>query len=220
MCCDVSHTGVNTNGRSISAAVAAWSCAGPSTVVTNTTTLTPVAPGPPHHVTVVVNATSATVTWQPPDGAADVPLWYYIQQASSPVTDASAPVWTIGATVTATCCSYTFSGLSTTLEYQFTVSASNAEGNSTGTPSDIAVPGTSMPIAPTGVTAVSHRANVVVLTWYPVSSDLNLNGGSPIIAYTCAGYFINGSTVSADNDDVVKRGYKTQLAGLLLISAK
>ena len=100
--------GVNTNHKDIAVTIVACSCAGPSVALSNSSYLSPLPPAPPGHVTVAVNATAATVTWQASGADGGVSVWYYIQMASSPLPDADAPAWTIDETVTAPCCVYTF----------------------------------------------------------------------------------------------------------------
>ena len=193
--------GVNTNHKGIAVTIVACSCAGPSVALSNSSYLPPLPPAPPGHVTVIVNATTAMVTWQASGADGGVSVWYYVQKASSPLPDDDAPAWTIDETVTAPCCVYTFTGLSATLEYMFTVYAGSDGGNSSNSSPAIAVPGTAKPVAPMNVTAVSHRANEVTLTWSPVSDDLSVNGGSPITEYTCAGYYKNGTAVRCHCED-------------------
>ena len=198
-------------------AVTAYSCAGLSPPAVVSTTLSPIAPGAPHDVTVTANTTAISVAWQCPDGATPATVYYYVVESASPVDNAGSaagPNWSVVDTVRVSCCNVTFAGLSPDYEYVYSVAAANGAGRSAAAVSQGAVPGSMLPVAPAGVVAVSSRANEVVLTWLPVTDDLSLNGGSPITGYTFAGVF------AANNSAVSVEGVKAWMSLVAVVEVK
>jgi autotransporter-associated beta strand protein len=124
---------------------------------------TPAAPAAPTGLTVTPGNLQATLNWNASFGAAT----YTIQAAVVTNPDGSAPTITVNSFVTAT--NYTDTGLANNVTYAYTVSAANANGQSTNSGAVNATPSPVFPVPPTGLTAIVI-SNEVNLSWNPLSN--------------------------------------------------
>jgi Putative Ig domain/Fibronectin type III domain/WD40-like Beta Propeller Repeat len=129
-------------------------------------------PGAPTGVSATAGNGQAAVTWTAPASNGGSPITGYTI-TSSPACPACTGLSTTGV-------SSTVSGLTNGTAYTFTVTATNAIGTSSAsTPSTAVTPSSTIPGAPTGVTATAGNGQVQVSWTAPAS-----NGGSPITGYT------------------------------------
>jgi hypothetical protein len=141
---------------------------GPESIASNPVTPTSV-PDAPTSVSAIAGDASATVSWTSPASDGGSPITGYTVTA----TPGGAQVQTSGATSTL------FPGLTNGTSYTFTVHATNADGDGPeSAPSSPVTPST-VPDAPTGVSA-SAGAGSATISWMAPASD----GGSPITGYT------------------------------------
>lgn len=151
---------------------------------TTQTSAGPAAPGTPLDVIAVAGSAQATVTWSPAQVAQPITSYTvhtFFTSDASVVPDVivnPAPGGIYPPT------SIMIPGLTNGVTYSFQVSATNANGTSAlSAPSNfITLPGTAVPGAPTGATAVAGDTQAFV-TWTVSTS----NGGSPITSYTITG---------------------------------
>ncbi len=160
----------------------------PATGVATTTTVT--APDAPTNVTALAGDGQATVSWTAPVSDGGSPIVSY-RVASQPGTaSASAGATDTSATVTS---------LANGVSYTFTVKATNAAGLTSvaSVKSDPVVPTgsttTTVPDAPTGVTAVAGDGQATV-SWTAPAND----GGLPITKYRVSSQPGSTSVSTAD----------------------
>ncbi|MFM8283247.1 MAG: fibronectin type III domain-containing protein, partial [Planctomycetaceae bacterium] len=155
--------------------VTAINAAGPGTPSTSTATLTPVTvPGAPTGVVATGGDGQATLSWAPPASTGGSPITDYVVEYkrlsdATWTTFARAPSTTPGATVT---------GLTNGFNYQFRVTARNAQGLGAPSASSAGVTVRGLPGAPSGVVGTRGDSQVTVTWTAPVS-----NGGSAITDY-------------------------------------
>ena len=143
-------------------------------------------PDPPTNVTATAGDAAATVSWTAPASDGGSPITgYTVTPSSGPTTTAAA-----GAT------SATVSGLTNGTSYTFTVTATNAVGDSAASsPSTAVTPQAAPPTAPdppTNVTATAGDASATVSWTAPAS-----NGGSAITGYTVTSSAGGATTAAA-----------------------
>jgi hypothetical protein len=145
------------------------------TTTTTTTTTVPPTPGPPGTATVlsvVAGNGSVTVSWSPPASDGGAPVSSYTVTAD---TGQSCTV-TVSPGVPDRC---TVTGLTNGQSYTFDVTATNAAGpGPSSNPAHAVVPST-VPGAPTGVSAAPGNASATI-SWNPPSDD----GGAAVTDYT------------------------------------
>jgi fibronectin type 3 domain-containing protein len=181
-----------TNGRPYTFTVIANNGVGnsPSSGPSNSVTPTSVA-GAPTGVNAIAGDGQATVSWTAPSSDGGSPITSYT------VTSSSGHNTTVLGSET----SAVVSGLTDGRSYTFTVVATNAVGDSPASvPSNSVTPAT-VPVAPTGVSAVPGDGHVTV-DWTAPSSD----GGSPITSYTVTSSSGHSTTVSGSSSAAVVRG--------------
>ena len=145
-----------TNGTAYTLTVTATNVAGSGPASAASNSVTPVAPltapGAPTAVTATAGDTQATVTWAAPasDGGSPITSYTVTAAPGGPSTSVLAPAT-----------SATVLGLTNSLAYTFTATATNAVGTSVASaPSNAVTPGpATLPVSPTGP--------VVVLTQNP-----------------------------------------------------
>ncbi len=170
-----------TNGTSYTFTVTAHNTDGnsdpsaPSNAVTPSTT-----PGAPTIGTATGGNASATVSWTAPADNGGLTIDSYTVTASGGVNTCT---WTTGPL------SCSVSGLTNGTSYTFTVTAHNADGNGLSSAPSNAVTPSTMPDAPTILSA--DRGNLsAILTW-----TVPANNGSPITGYTVTE--VTGDSVGA-----------------------
>ena len=168
--CDV--TGL-TNGTAYTFTVTATNAVGTSAASSASNSVTPATvPGAPTIGTVTAGNTQATVTWAAPADNGGSAITSYTATA---VEDGTKSCTTAdGSTLT---CDVT--GLTNGTAYTFTVTATNAVGNSAASSASSSVTPATVPGAPTNVTAVAGDGEATV-SWTAPASD----GGSAITYYT------------------------------------
>jgi len=155
--------------------VTAINAAGPGTPSTSTGTLTPVTvPGAPTGVVAAGGDGRATLSWAPPASTGGSPITDYVVEYkrlsdSTWTTFSRAPSTTPGATVT---------GLTNGFNYEFRVTARNAQGLGTPSAKSNGVTVRGLPGAPTGVTGTRGESQVTVRWTAPAST-----GGAAITDY-------------------------------------
>ena len=136
----------------------------------------PTVPGAPTGVAASPGNASATITWSAPADSGGEPVTSYLVTtlgpgplpAPVPAGPSAAPAVTVN-------------GLTNGTAYTFTVTATNALGESDpSAPSEAGAPGT-VPGMPTGVEATAGDESVTVRWVAPVGS-----GGSPVTSYTAS----------------------------------
>jgi hypothetical protein len=169
------------DGQVYSVSLQAFSCSGISQIAATSSRVATTVPGAPAHVSVnlVGDSEVARVTWALPVGSTSTDQLLYNVW---PLYDQSAG-GALPAMTNVPCCTITFSGLALGVTYTFMVNATNSAGTGPSTQSPPAVPGIGFPDAPTGLTAVSPSANMLVVSWTPLRDDQS--GGSPVIGYVC-----------------------------------
>jgi len=181
-----------TNGSSYTFAVYATNAIGNSPFSTRSNAVTPAAattvPGAPTNVAATAGNASATVTWTPPASNGGSAITGY--QVRAYVGTGNTIVKTVPAGATAT--SLVVTGLTNGSSYSFAVYATNAVGNSPFSARSNAVTPTvttTVPGAPTNVSAIAGNASATV-TWTPPAS----NGGSAITGYRVRAYVGTSNT--------------------------
>jgi hypothetical protein len=174
-----------TNGTSYTFTVSATNANGTSPASSPSNSVTPSnLPGAPTAVSATAGNTSATVSWTAPsnNGGSAITSYtvtpYIGSTAQTPVTVSGSPPAT----------SVTVNGLTNGTSYTFTVTATNANGTGpASSPSNAVTPtGSTVPGAPTGVSATGGDTAATV-TWTAPN-----NGGSTITSYTVTPFI--GST--------------------------
>ncbi|MDT0213272.1 DUF4082 domain-containing protein [Rothia sp. ARF10] len=178
-----------TNGTAYTFRVSATNAigTGPASAASAPVTPTaPTAPAAPTGVSATAGNASAQVSWTAPANGGSPITSYTVTPYAGPV--AQAPV-TVSGSPPAT--STTVTGLANGTAYTFRVSATNAVGTGPASAESAAVTptGTTVPAAPTAVTATAGDGSAVV-SWTAPS-----NGGSPVTGYTVTPYA--GSTAQA-----------------------
>jgi len=138
---------------------------------------TPAAPSAPTDLTVTPGNLQATLTWNASAGAATYTIRRTVitggANANNPgaevaiLPDGSVPTNVINSFVTTT--NYTDIGLANNVNYAYTVSAANANGQSAASAPVSATTSPSFPALPTGF-AATVSSNQVNLTWSPVAT--------------------------------------------------
>ena len=165
-----SMTGLS-NGTPYTFTVHATNSAGSSAESGASAPVTPrTVPGAPTGVTAVPGDRSATVSWTAPADNGGSPVSGYTV-TSSPASP--------GATVTGAGTSVVVTGLANGTPYTFTVHATNVAGSGAESGASTAVTPSTVPGAPTGVSAVAGNSAATVSWTAPVD-----NGGAPITGYT------------------------------------
>ena len=155
---------INTNGAGL-----------PSNVDDATTA--PSVPGAPSNLSATASgSTRIDLTWTAPASDGDSPITGYKIEVSS---DGGSNWTTLVADTTNTNTTYAHTGLPAGVTRHYRVSAINAVG--TGLPSDTAgtTTGSTVPDAPTSLTATAGGSTQINLSWTAPGSD----GGSPITGY-------------------------------------
>ena len=159
-----------TNGQSYTFRVRAVNRVGggaASSARAVTPTGTPGAPDAPHSLSATAGNRQVMLNWVQPSGGAAVTRYEYEQNGSG--------TWTsTGGTAT----SYTVRNLTNGQTYTFRVRAANSAGESAASPSASATPITTVPDAPTGLSATPGNEQVT-LRWRAPTND----GGEPITRY-------------------------------------
>ena len=204
--CDVS-TGL-VAGTAYTFTVTATSAVGTSLASTaSTNSSINAAPSAPRNVTAIKGNTTATVSW-------DAPL----DSRGSDVTGYTATAYTSGNVIAGTCTSIAptetciINGLTNGTPYTFKVTATNGIGTSAqSTASSAATPST-VPNAPTGVTAASGDAQATITFTAPTN-----NGGSAVTGYTVTAS--NGSTISGTTSPLTLTGLTNGTAYTFTVKA-
>jgi hypothetical protein len=168
-----------TNGTTYTFTVTTTNAVGTSPASEASNAVTPATtPSAPSAVTATAGNASATVSWSAPASGGAAITGYTI----TPYIGASAqPATTVTGfpPLTAT----TITGLTNGTTYTFTVTATNALGNSPSSEHSATATPATTPSAPSAVTATAGNASATV-TWTAPSS----NGGSPLTGYTVTPY--------------------------------
>ena len=161
------------NGTAYTFTVTATNAVGTGAASSASNSVTPAAvPGAPTIGTVTAGNTQATVTWTAPADNGGSAITSYTATA---VEDGSKSCTTAdGSTLTCT-----VTGLTNGTAYTFSVTATNAVGESAASSASSSVTPATVPGAPTNVTAVAGDGEATV-SWTAPASD----GGSAITYYT------------------------------------
>ena len=129
---------------------------------------TPSAPSAPTGLTVTPGNLQATLTWNATPGAATYTIRRTVLTYGAVVTqpDGTIPTNIVNSFVTTT--NYTDGGLANNCTYAYTVSAANANGQSSASAPVSVTPSAIAPLTPTGLSA-NVTSNQVNLSWNPVS---------------------------------------------------
>ena len=126
------------------------------------------SPSAPASVVAVPGNALVTVSWNPANANGGAPLTYTVTSTGGGTCSTQATACTI-------------SGLTNGVTYNFQVQAANNYGQSGGFSSVASATPSTVPNAPTGVTATRVAAGTVVVIWTPVNAANT--GGSPITGY-------------------------------------
>ncbi len=160
-----------TNGTSYTFTVTATNAVGTSSPSGTSGAVTPATvPGVPTSASATAGNAQAVVSWSAPASNGGSTITAYMVTASPGGRTCG---WSSGAL------SCTVTGLTNGTSYTFTVTATNAVGSSSPSPTSDAVTPATLPGAPTSVTGSSGDEHVHVSWFAPVS-----NGGAAITAYT------------------------------------
>ncbi len=187
--CQQQIDGVLTNHLDLTVTLFAFTCSGASAPASLTVTLLPAPPETPQHINVLVNGTTAPLSWAVSDGT-DVE-YTVVESAKSISTHAVTST-----SYSVPCCTKVFTGLSTAYEYVFSVYASNSAGSSRVVSSYPVIPGSSLPPSPADLSAAvsAVAANTVTVTWVVPESTA---GVTPAYVYTVYGYYYDAPTTVA-----------------------
>ncbi len=160
-----------TDGTAYTFTVTATNAVGSSSPSSASSAVTPATvPGVPTNASATAGNAQAVVSWSAPASNGGSTITAYMVTASPGGRTCG---WSSGAL------SCTVTGLTNGTSYTFTVTATNAVGSSSPSPTSDAVTPATLPGAPTSVTGSSGDEHVHVSWFAPVS-----NGGAAITAYT------------------------------------
>jgi hypothetical protein len=172
------------NGTSSTFTVTATNVVGTSRASSASAAVTPrTVPGLPTNVVAAPGNAQASVSWTPP-----------ANNGGSAVTGYHVTAVPIGPTVTTTGAQTTVTGLVNGTSYTFTVTATNAAGDSLASLPSPAITPSTVPGVPTGVTAVAGNTEAMVSWTAPTDG-----GGSVITGYTVSSE-PGGATVTTTGD--------------------
>jgi uncharacterized repeat protein (TIGR02543 family) len=204
--CDVSTNLVA--GTNYTFKVTATSLAGTSVASTASTSIAVnAAPSVPINVTAVAGNASANISWDPP-----------VNINGSALTGYSVTAYTAGNVVSGSCTTTAsvetclIIGLTNGTAYTFVVTATNGIGTSLGSTASSAVTPSTVPNAPTGVSAAVGDAEATISFTAPVN-----NGGSTVTGYTVTAS--NGSTVSGTSSPIKISGLTNATAYTFTVKA-
>jgi type II secretory pathway pseudopilin PulG len=166
-----------TNGDSYTFSVTATNASGTGPSSTPTSPITPAenVPGAPTNAVASARYQGALVTWSPPTSNGGAAITLYTVTAADSTNSANG-----GQVLTATTGSVVFTGLTNGDSYTFTATATNAIGTGpASSPTNAVTPVTTVPDAPTNVSAGVGNASSVVTYSAP-----SYTGGSGITSYT------------------------------------
>ena len=198
-----------TNGTAYTFTIKATNAIGNSVASSASNSVTPTAPstvpGAPTGVTASAGNAQAVVTFTVP-----------VSDGGSVITGYTVTSNPDGKTGTGTATPITVTGLTNATAYTFTVTATNAIGNSVASSASNSVtpvaPST-VPGAPTGVTASAGNAQAVVTFTAPVS-----NGGSVITGYTVTSN-PDGKTGTGTATPIIVTGLTNETAYTFTVTA-
>jgi len=163
------------NGQSYVFRVTAINAAGSGTPSAASAVLTPVTvPGAPTGVVATAGDSQATLSWAPPASTGGSPITDYVVEYKR-LSDAN---WTTFARSPSTTPGVLVTGLTNGFNYEFRVTAKNAQGLGTPSAKSNGVTVRGLPGAPTGVTGTRGDSQVTV-TWTAPTN----NGGAAITDY-------------------------------------
>jgi len=163
------------NGQSYVFRVTALNAAGSGTPSAASAVLTPVTvPGAPTGVVATAGDSQATLSWAPPASNGGSPITDYVVEYKR-LSDANWTTFTRSASTTPNA---VVTGLSNGFNYEFRVTARNAQGLGTPSAKSNGVTVRGLPGAPTGVTGTRGDSQVTV-TWTAPAN----NGGAAITDY-------------------------------------
>jgi len=181
-----------TNGTTYTFTVSATNTAGTGTPSAASGAVTPTTvPGAPTGVEATAGNASATVTWVAPASDGGSPVTGYVITPYIGTTAQTAVH--VGDVLTDD-----VTGLTNGTTYTFTVSATNAAGTGTPSAASSAVTPTTVPGAPTGVSATAGNASATV-TWVAPASD----GGTPVTGYVITPYVGTTAQTAVDVGNVL-----------------
>ena len=184
-----------TNGTAYTFTVTATTAAGSGPASTASNSVTPtntvVPPGFPTGVEATAGNASATVTWVAPASDGGSPVTGYVITPYIGTTAQTAV--DVGNVLTDD-----VTGLTNGTTYTFTVSAVNTAGTGTPSAASSAVTPTTVPGAPTGVSATAGNASATV-TWVAPASD----GGTPVTGYVITPYVGTTAQTAVDVGNVL-----------------
>ena len=178
-----------TRGQSYSFTVVATNAVGdsPASAPSDEVTVTALAPDAPTKPGVALDNRAATITWETPAGNGSPITGYTITGSNGAGTK----------TVTADTTQTVFTGLTRGQSYSFTVVATNAVGDSPASAQSDAVTPTTLPLAPTEVTATGGHQSATI-TWTAPTSQ------APITGYTITAT-PGSATATVDGDQTSTR---------------
>lgn len=164
------HTGLE-NGKTYEYAVRATNAGGASawsssiTATPRSALEVPAVPAPRVESTA---SQTVKVAWGAVTGATDYDVRYRVKDTRPDLTDNQPGEWTSDTDTGDTATSHTFTGLTNNVEYEFSVRAGNAEGESDWSAPVSATPNINAPSAPTNF-AAAVRENEIGLSWSRVT---------------------------------------------------